>query len=64
MKTYKLYKFNGEVVGACYETILGTCMFGFNDPANTDYQEFLKYQAEGGKVYEADEEIPDGQAAE
>jgi hypothetical protein len=33
------------------------------DPANTDYQAFLKYQAEGGKVYGADEEIPDGQAA-
>lgn len=34
------------------------------DLANTDYQAFLKYQAEGGKVYGADEEIPDGQAAE
>lgn len=33
------------------------------DPANTDYQAFLKYQAEGGKVYGADEEVPDGQAA-
>jgi hypothetical protein len=33
------------------------------DPANTDYQAFLKYQAEGGKVYGADEEIFDGQAA-
>lgn len=33
------------------------------DPANTDYQAFLKYQVEGGKVYGADEEIPDGQAA-
>jgi hypothetical protein len=33
-------------------------------PDNTDYQVFLKYQAEGGKVYGADEEIPDGQAAE
>lgn len=31
------------------------------DPANTDYQAFLKYQEEGGKVYGADEEIPDGQ---
>jgi hypothetical protein len=31
------------------------------DPANTDYQQFLKYQAEGGKVYGADEEVPDGQ---
>jgi hypothetical protein len=34
------------------------------DPANTDYQTFLKYQAEGGKVYGADEEVPNGQAAE
>lgn len=34
------------------------------DPANTDYQAFLKYQSEGGKVYGADEEVPDGQAAE
>jgi len=34
------------------------------DPANTDYQAFLKYQAEGGKVYGADEEIPaDGEQA-
>ena len=32
------------------------------DFANTDYQAFLKYQAEGGKVYGADEEVPDGQA--
>ena len=28
------------------------------DPANTDYQAFLKYQAEGGRVYGADEEVP------
>lgn len=28
------------------------------DDGNTDYQAFLKYQAEGGKVYGADEEIP------
>jgi hypothetical protein len=27
-------------------------------PDNTDYQAFLKYQAEGGKVYGADEEVP------
>ena len=27
------------------------------DNANTDYQEYLKYQAEGGKVYGADEEV-------
>ena len=34
------------------------------DPANTDYQKFLKYQDEGGRVYAPDEEVPeDGQAA-
>jgi hypothetical protein len=33
------------------------------DPANTDYQAFLKYQAEGGKVYGADEEVPNGQTS-
>lgn len=33
-------------------------------PANTDYQAFLKYQSEGGKVYGADEPIPaDGEQA-
>jgi hypothetical protein len=25
---------------------------------NTDYQEFLRYKEAGGKVYEADEEVP------
>ena len=34
------------------------------DPANTDYQAFLKYQSEGGKVYGADEPIhADGEQA-
>jgi hypothetical protein len=28
------------------------------NPANTDYQAFLKYKAEGGKVYAANEEVP------
>jgi hypothetical protein len=31
------------------------------DEANTDYAAFLKYQAEGGKVYAADETIPEGE---
>lgn len=31
------------------------------DPANSDYAEFLKKQAEGVKVYAADETIPDGE---
>ena len=56
----------GEIIG---QTIIrqnadGTVSSFLADPANTDYQAFLKYQAEGGKVYGADEEVPDGQAAE
>jgi hypothetical protein len=42
-----------------------TCVIRLSDGAaipfsiaNTDYQAFLKYQAEGGKVYGADETIP------
>ena len=31
------------------------------DPDNSDYAEFLKKQAEGVKVYAADETIPDGE---
>jgi hypothetical protein len=55
MITYKLYKFNGEVVGACYETSLGTCFFGFKDLDNTDYQAYLKWVAEGNTPLPADE---------
>ena len=33
------------------------------NPDNTDYQAFLKYQADGGKVYGADEEVPNGQTS-
>jgi hypothetical protein len=44
-------------VAACViRTTDGACIPA--DPANTDYQAFLKYQAEGGKVYGADEEVP------
>ncbi len=43
----------------CITKIDGDFIIGIPfDPANTDYQAFLKYQAEGGKVYGADEEIP------
>jgi hypothetical protein len=34
------------------------------DNNNTDYQAFLKYKEEGGKVYDADEEVPSGQTSE
>ena len=59
---YKLQKnLNGEVVSVWHSATLSCIPF---DPDNTDYQAFLKYQAEGGKVYGADEEIPDGQASQ
>jgi hypothetical protein len=52
----------GNIANCIIRTTDGACI-PF-DPDNTDYQAFLKYQAEGGKVYGADEEVPDGQAAE
>jgi hypothetical protein len=51
MMEYKLSKFPNEVIKD------GTSTIPF-DPANTDYQEFLRYKEAGGKVYEADEEVP------
>ena len=49
---YKLTERNNSVI----RTIDGA--FIPFDPANTDYQEFLRYKEAGGKVYEADEEVP------
>jgi hypothetical protein len=58
MITYKLYKFNGEVVGACYKTSLGTCFFGFRDPANTDYANFKKeILADEAQLQDADKNV-------
>jgi hypothetical protein len=52
---YKSCKnWRGEDAPCVIRTADGACI-PF-DPANTDYQAFLKYQAEGGKVYGADEE--------
>jgi hypothetical protein len=55
---YKLYKNprTSEIEDGVLR-ILDSAFIPF-DPANTDYQAFLKYQAEGGKVYGADEEVP------
>jgi hypothetical protein len=66
MTTYKLLKggIENKEYGALRDNGDGTMTSFAFDPANTDYQAFLKYQAEGGKVYGADEEVPDGQAAE
>jgi len=60
MTTYKLAKpmMEGDAPSCVIKD--GIMAIPFN-PDNTDYQAFLKYQAEGGKVYGADEEVPDGQ---
>ena len=56
MTTYKLLK---SITSGKINAVLrnGADSIPF-DPANTDYQAFLKYKEEGGKVYEADEEVP------
>ena len=62
-----MYKLNKPNIGATESNSVVRLSDNANipfDPANTDYQAFLKYQAEGGKVYGADEEVPNGQAAE
>lgn len=60
MITYKLVKnINGVVCSI-------SCSNGLSipaDSANTDYQAYLKYKEEGGKVYGPDEEVPSGQTS-
>jgi hypothetical protein len=58
---YQLLPDTAMGAAQCIKRIADNAFIPF-DPANTDYQAFLKYQAEGGKVYGADEEVPDGQA--
>lgn len=58
---YKLFKDTATGWEAVIRISDGACIP--KDTDNTDYQAFLKYQAEGGKVYGADEEVPDGQTA-
>jgi hypothetical protein len=50
-------RFTGQVDTKAIQRLSDTAFIPF-DPDNTDYQAFLKYQAEGGKVYGADEEVP------
>jgi hypothetical protein len=57
MKTYKLYcaGVNQDTPNAAYTVNEDGSMTSFIfDEANTDYQAFLKYQAEGGVVLPAD----------
>ncbi len=59
---YKKYqKYNGVELN-CILRIEDNACIPF-DPANTDYQAYLKYKEEGGKVYGPDEEVPSGQTS-
>lgn len=64
MEQYKLT--NDHVVfgkASCIIRLSDNAFIPINN-ANTDYQAFLKYKEEGGKVYDADEEVPSGQTSE
>ena len=55
---YKLFTFNSEIVGACkIEGTMQVC-FNFSDPANTDYQAYLLWLAEGNFPFAADALMP------
>jgi hypothetical protein len=56
---YKLHKSNfGQVDIVIRDNGDGSTTSIPMSEFNTDYQAFLKYQGEGGKVYGVDEEIP------
>ena len=52
---YKLYKYLDEVVGAYKENSDGSRIVFTFAPDNTDYQEYLKWVAEGNEPLPADE---------
>jgi hypothetical protein len=51
---YKQYKFLGSIVTNAIVRIADNATIPF-DPANTDYQEYLKWVAEGNTPEPADE---------
>lgn len=56
---YKLIK-DPRTNKVCAIELIGVNTSFSQDPANTDYQAFLKYKEEGNKVYGPDEEVPTG----
>ena len=58
-RSYKMYKLiknlRGEIAGACKEENGFMLSFTFADPDNTDYQQYLKWVAEGNEPLPADE---------
>ena len=61
---YKLYKTSSNEQAVMRFNEDGSVTSFLFDPANSDYQAFLKHQAEGGKVQGADEEDPNGRPAD
>jgi hypothetical protein len=55
---YKLYKTSLGQDGVLQRNTDGSVTSFLCEADNTDYQAFLKYQADGGRVYGADEEVP------
>jgi hypothetical protein len=57
-----MYQLINDPTGApsCIKRLSDSACIPF-DPANSDYAEFLVKQAEGVKVYAADETIPEGE---
>jgi hypothetical protein len=56
---YKIWQKNSTYI-YCIERLSDHAMIPL-DSNNTDYQAFLKYKEEGGKVYGPDEEVPTGE---
>ena len=53
---YKLYKWRGQLVDAVMKTANDGSQISIPfDPMNTDYQEYLKWVAEGNQPEPADE---------
>lgn len=59
MTTYKRHGYNGTVIDGVIIRLPDNAFIPF-DPANTDYQEYLKWLEEGNIPLPADDQNPQG----